>query len=376
MIRLTLRQFRIQAAVAIVGLLAVAIVVAITGPALTHLYDTTVANCRPPSNCQAARTAFLAKDAFLRNALSALVFVVPALIGIFWGAPLIARELETGTFRLAWTQSVSRARWLTVKLGVVGISGILAAGLFSLAVTLWYQPIDTVTGNQYAWHVFDVRDVVPIGYAAFAFALAALAGAVIRRTVPAMAATAVGFVGARVAFTHWIRPILVSAAHTDMLIGGSAAALGFQADSGGHVVDFVAKANIPGGWSMSTGIADRAGQLASRQTVEHFLARSCPQIATPPARSGGPGTQQAPPGAFNHCISLLSARFHLAVTYQPPGHYWSFQWLEMGIYVVAGLVLLGACFWWCVRRLPERGAARRVTGRNGGVPPPRRGSPA
>jgi len=56
---------------------------------------------------------------FLEAALGLVVLVVPALIGVFWGAPLIARELETGTFRLAWTQSVTRTRWLAVKLGVV-----------------------------------------------------------------------------------------------------------------------------------------------------------------------------------------------------------------------------------------------------------------
>ena len=349
MIRLTLRQFRMQAVVAIIGLLAVAIVVAITGPPLEHLYDTTVANCQARGDCQTATTAFLAKDAFLRNALTALMFVVPALIGIFWGAPLIARELETGTFRLAWTQSVSRARWLTVKLGVVGISGILAAGLLSLAVTLWYQPIDAANADQYVWHVFDARDIVPIGYATFAFALAAIAGALIRRTVPAMAATAVGFVGARVAFTHWIRPILVSAAHTGTSLGGPAVT-GFQVDPAGRVT-FVAKAYIPNGWSMSTRIVDRAGRLASPRTLERYLARFCPQIAAPPPRAGGSG-RQPPPGAFDQCMSHLSARFHLAVTYQPPGRYWTFQWLETGIYVIAGLALLGACTWWCVRRLP------------------------
>ena len=42
---------------------------------------------------------------------------MPALIGAFWGAPLITREFEAGTFRLAWNQSVTRARWLAIKLG-------------------------------------------------------------------------------------------------------------------------------------------------------------------------------------------------------------------------------------------------------------------
>jgi len=45
----------------------------------------------------------------------AQALATPALLGIFWGAPLIARELETGTCRLAWNQSVTRTRWLTVK---------------------------------------------------------------------------------------------------------------------------------------------------------------------------------------------------------------------------------------------------------------------
>ena len=58
----------------------------------------------------------------LQVALITLVLVVPALIGMFWGAPLIAHELETGTFRLAWTQSVSRRRWLLVKMGLVGLA--------------------------------------------------------------------------------------------------------------------------------------------------------------------------------------------------------------------------------------------------------------
>ena len=50
-----------------------------------------------------------------------LAYVVPAVIGIFWGAPMIAREIEAGTYRLVWTQSITRTRWLVSKLGVAGI---------------------------------------------------------------------------------------------------------------------------------------------------------------------------------------------------------------------------------------------------------------
>ena len=67
--------------------------------------------------------------------LDGLVVLVPGIIGIFWGAPLVARELEAGTYRLAWTQSITRTRWLATKLGVVGLLSMVAAGLLSLMAT-------------------------------------------------------------------------------------------------------------------------------------------------------------------------------------------------------------------------------------------------
>ena len=116
MIRFTWRQFRTQAggprrAGGRRGRLAV------TGPHLVHLYDTTVATCR------AAATARLATSAFLRTTIPPTgpgsLLSSSRMIGIFWGAPLVARELETGTYRLVWTQGVTR-RWLAVKLALSG----------------------------------------------------------------------------------------------------------------------------------------------------------------------------------------------------------------------------------------------------------------
>ena len=105
----------------------------------------------------------------------------------------MARELETGTHRLVWTQSVTRTRWLAVKLGLIGLVSVAASGLLSLIVTWWSSPIDRVNMNQFT-SVFDQRDVVPIGYAAFAFVLGVAGGLLARRTLPAMAATLVAFV--------------------------------------------------------------------------------------------------------------------------------------------------------------------------------------
>ena len=144
---------------------------------------------------------------------SALMYVVPALIGIFWGAPLIARELETGTHRLAWNQSVTRTRWLATKLAIVGAATAATAGLLSWAVTAWAHHIDHATGNRDQPADFGARGIVPIGYALFAFVLGVTMGMLIRRTVPAMAATLAIYIGAVVSMPLWIRAHLAPVAH-------------------------------------------------------------------------------------------------------------------------------------------------------------------
>ena len=95
MIRFAWLQFRTQAAVVFGGLVVVAIILAVTGPHLVHLYDTTVATCATHGDCSTAASSFLQNDRTLQILLDAVVVVVPGIIGVFWGAPLVARELET-----------------------------------------------------------------------------------------------------------------------------------------------------------------------------------------------------------------------------------------------------------------------------------------
>jgi ABC-type transport system involved in multi-copper enzyme maturation permease subunit len=210
MIRFASLQFRIQAAVAFAALAVMAVILALTGPHLVHLYNTTVATCGAHGNCSSATATFPSSYRLLQD-LGNVVIVVPAIIGVFWGAPPVARELETGTHRLVWTQSVTRTHWIAVKLGVVGLASMVVAGLFSLMVTWWSSPIDRVNVNQFP--VFAERGIVPIGYAAFAFALGVTAGVVIRRTLPAMASALAGFVVARVVVTYAVRPNLEAPVH-------------------------------------------------------------------------------------------------------------------------------------------------------------------
>ena len=124
---------------------------------------------------------------------------------MFWGAPLLARELESGTYRLAWTQTVTRRRWLSVRVALVGVAALAVAGLASWLVSWWFAPLDAVNMNRFDPSVFTARGVVAIGYAGFAFALGVAAGALTRRTLPAMATTLLGFVAARIA-VHALGP--------------------------------------------------------------------------------------------------------------------------------------------------------------------------
>jgi hypothetical protein len=135
------------------------------------------------------------------------VIVLPALVGLFVGAPLLAREFEQGTHRLVWTQGITRLHWLTTKLGLLLSAVVLASGIAAL-LGIWYRA--TVDRNATPFQGFDAQGPVLIAYALFAVALAITAGALIRRTLPAMLVTLVCFVAARVFVADWGRPRFLS----------------------------------------------------------------------------------------------------------------------------------------------------------------------
>jgi hypothetical protein len=213
MIWLTWRQFRTQAAVVFAALAALAAILALTGPSLAHDYATGIAACTPHGGCSTFTEQFFNSHQTLYFGLVAVVMFVPAIIGLFWGAPLITRELEAGTHRLVWNQSITRTRWLAVKLTLTGLAAMAAAGLGSLAVTWWSSPIDKAGFSRFprlSPLIFDARGIAPIGYAAFAFALGVTIGILIRRTLPAMAITLTAFAIVQIAMPLMIRPHLIA----------------------------------------------------------------------------------------------------------------------------------------------------------------------
>jgi ABC-type transport system involved in multi-copper enzyme maturation permease subunit len=345
MIWLTWRQFRVQALVISALLAILAAVLLATGLSLATRYHASgVAACAANGDCGRVATQFLNS---LANTIyrtlyllgAALLLVIPAIIGIFWGAPLIARELESGTFRLAWNQSVTRDRWLAVKLGILGLAAVAAAGLLSLMIGWWAAPIEhagllagpgTFVFSRFNLVMFDVRGVAPIGYAAFAFTLGVFVGVVVRRTLPAMAITLAIFAVVQIVMPLWIRPHLITPVRTTVPIVAANIQGIMVSRPGGPMAVSVGDPVIQGAWILSTQAITASGS-ASLGTA--------PQACQ---------SQQG----FGACANAI-AQMHLrqAIVYQPASRYWPLQWLETGIFLTVAILMAWGCFWWVRRRL-------------------------
>ena len=327
------RQFRTPARVTAAGLAAVAALLAWTGRILADQWASSgAATCH--LQCGTAYDNFIQQVTSSANDhtyqyLLFLVYVVPPLIGIFWGAPLIARELEAGTHRLTWTQSVTRTRWIATKLAVVGGTTAAAVGLLSWGATTWSQHIDTLKYSRVTPLIYGARGIVPVGYALFAFTLGVTTGMLIRRTVPAMATTLAIYIGAVLAMPLAVRSHLAPLAHATPPLDISTIQ-GFEIQGAG-VMSVVGGASPANGWVLSNATITPAGNV--------FVGPVNPTYCSPTV---GPQT-------CLHWIGTLGLRQD--ITYQPTSHFWTMQWAETGIFVVAAALLASFCFWFTRSRL-------------------------
>jgi ABC-2 family transporter protein len=355
MIRLSMLQFRIQAITAAVALAAFTILLAATGPHLASTYAADGLDSCHGSSCLSPATYFTASLArspygvlFLLS--TGIILLAPAVIGLFWGAPLIARELETGTAALAWNQSVTRTRWLAVKLAIAGLTAMALSEALSLMQTWWAVPISQavadgsgagVAQSRFSQLNFATHGITPLGYAAFAFALGVTAGALIRRTVPAMAVTLAIFAALQVAMPLWVRPNLAPADHVAIPVSGQGNFSPAQTGPGGSTFTLFA-VNIPGqpgAWLLSSGPVNAAGQPVSTTPA------ACTSVGNTGQSGGAQGTAFLPgqgPAGFVDCLGRHGIRE--AITYQPASRYWRFQATETAIYLALALALAGYCF--------------------------------
>jgi ABC-type transport system involved in multi-copper enzyme maturation permease subunit len=344
---LTFRQFRAQATAALAALVVLGVAYGTTGSHLVHLYNASgVRGCAGGPACLSRASTFT--DAMKADQVYPALFfaglvllvILPAIIGAFWGAPLVARELETGTYRLAWSQDVTRSRWLAVKLGGVGLAAIATSGLFSLLFSWWAGPINAAGGfpNNFSQFVrmtplmFAAQGIVPAAWAALAFVLGVLAGLLLRRTIAAMAITIVVVALLQILWPHFVRPHLLASDRATAPI--TAVSLNSMLVSNHDAVTVAINqpgtAHLPGAWVVADKSVTPSGQ-------QFFLP--------------GTPTSVCAKGSAQQCQDWIASH-HLTqvVDYLPASSFWPLQWREAGLLLVLAAGLGGVATW-RIRRL-------------------------
>jgi hypothetical protein len=245
------------------------------------------------TSCRAAVSAFMNSFGSLVNiSFWAVLLVVPGLIGVIVGAPLLGRELELGTWRLAWSQTVPRTRWLAAKLALV-TGGLVLLGAAITAVITWYrEPMDRLTGH-FINRAYDFEGLVLTAYILAAFGFAVLAGLLLRRTIAAMVA----------AFSPWLVIRLVT--------------------------EFLLRPRFQVPLTLRQGCAQGCHATMGLDTV--------------PPQTGHIG---------DWVLSVsLNAGNQIVTTYQPASRFWHFQFIEAGLFVALTAAALGTAIW-LLHRLP------------------------
>ncbi|MEU4425166.1 transmembrane transport protein [Actinoplanes sp. NPDC024001] len=332
MIWLTWRQFRAQTLAAGGALVLLALYLVYLGNEIRAFYDSRIANCAADA-CFIARLDLRAEYGDAVLGVGAALIAVPALIGIFWGAPLVTRELEERTDRLAWNQSVTRTRWLAVKLTVIGLASAVLTGLFSLLLTWSASRYDQVIGERFAALSFDSRNIVPIGYGLFAFVLGTVVGMIVRRTIPAMAITLAVFATLQLLVPTMVRqnlmPPVTKTVTVDSSVMNRGVGLNLKQDNTFEIRGYT----VPGGWPL-----EEASPLYKPDGSPYTGDDAKPCLANAGDLADG-------------FACTAAQNLHFEYTYQPANRYWSFQWIELALYVGITALLAGFGFFWLRRRV-------------------------
>jgi ABC-type transport system involved in multi-copper enzyme maturation permease subunit len=300
------RLHRTHVLVAAAGLAALVAVLVATGISMANTYDAATATCAASHSCGDLPNLLFQGDGLILTLVSGTI-VLPALLGVLWGAPLVAGELEAGTQDLVWTQSVTRRRWVATNMGWAIAVSILWGGALALLVSWWRIPENGLY-DRLSIGNFDIQGIVPVAYSVCAMAIGIAAGVLWRRVLPAVA-TALGvFIGLRVLVglilrQDFLAPVTRTSPINVNNVKGSIAHAWWLA---GYITS-------PSGQSSQTGIP---------------MPISC---ATNRFKQ------------FEAC--LASHGYHRIVTYQPADRFWTFQSIEFGIFALVAAALLTLAFW-------------------------------
>jgi hypothetical protein len=266
------------------------------------------------SVCRQAIESFTSRFEQLGGLLS-WFNLVPGIIGVLLAAPFVV-ELETGTHRLAWTQSITRRRWVTTKLALAVAGALLAGGAMTLLMTWWRTPLDHLDGRMDR-SVFDFEGTVTIGYTLFALALALGIGTIWRRTVPAVITGFAGYVAARLFVDGWLRQRLVSPV---------AVTFANTRSTGPRLAH---------AWVLFEAPTDRFGHVIG---LPFGLVGTCGRAINSHVATISPACLVRHGAGYTHVVYLPDSRF------------WTLQGTETALFAGTALVLIVLAGWWTHRR--------------------------
>jgi hypothetical protein len=315
------RQYRTQTLLTAALTCALVLLLVITGIHMSSVYHAALASCAGDRTC-GGLPLFNGGGYSALTVIVTLTIAVPALLGLFWGAPLVAAELEQGTQQFIWTQGVTRGRWLAAKLSWILLAAALWGGTVAAAVTWWSHTDNTINGDRFYNPLkFATQGVVPVAYSIFAVALGIAAGALFRRILPALGVTLAGFAALLVvlqtlARPHYLPPVTKTLPLAGASIPGSSWILtGTIINPARKAVGYIG--NGSGNWAIS-------GMPANCNAVAHNQASAW---------------------------SCLSEHGYRAVlTYQPGTRFWAFQGIESGIFLVLAAILVALTIRLIIRR--------------------------
>jgi hypothetical protein len=298
------RLHRHQVYWAATALAALTVLLIVTGTTMADDYRSFFATCRATQSCSDAGSLLFRGDGAIIDLVNATV-IVPLLFGLFWAAPLVAKEYEEGTQNLAWTQSVTRRRWLSTNVIWVFVAAAVWAAALTVLVSWWRSPENALSGR---FNAFDIQGIVPVAYAIFAVALGLGVGSMFRRVLPALATTLGAFLTVRIVTAIYIRPHFMTALTKKLPF-----ALGTRGAP-------------PGAWILSGGLVGPNG---------HYYGDGISLDQVPAAcRVGAFGGK----GITPNC--LASHGFHQWITFQPASRFWAFQGIEATTFVVLAIALV------------------------------------
>ena len=281
------RLHRVHAIVAAGVIVAIAGLIVPSGIAIANSYHHAVTNCSINHlGCGDIGGIVFGSNGVFTSLVQDLAMAIPLVFGILWGAPLVAGEFEAGTEDFAWTQGVTRRRWVLTNLGWAFLVAAAWGGALAVLFTWWRGPDNAIDGPV-KFIYFDVQGIAPIAYTVFAMALGIAAGALFRRVVPAIMTTLVAFVAVRIVTALYFRPLFAVTKNVSALASTPPLSYSLGQD-------------VLGG-----------SNTAACQALKCLAAH----------------------GAYNH------------ISYLPASSFWPLQGVESGIFLVLALALAFFTYW-------------------------------